>query len=907
MQRWLWVNALIMKELAMPRKPALQILLLSCVIMLLTVVPAQALFSGQNGKGTSANPFRISTIAQWQQLESDDRHWDKQYILQNDLDFAGEERTPVGTFLKPFTGRFNGNDKTLKNFKLSTPEVDNGLFGMIGTGGRVISLTLENVLVGGGGSSGALAGRVREGGIDECHVREVQVHGHTVGGLVGKLEGTKLEECSAEGQVQSTGPSGGLVGAALPWDNGAGALISEIRQCEVSGGKATGTRQIGGLVGLSEAAQIFDCTVDAEVEGTDKVGGLAGHQIRGFIAGCTVQADCSASDDVGGIAGLIEGESWIQFSSFTGQVTCAYENGGGLAGRSLEGSFNSCTVDGTVTGKDYTGGLVGKASDSFFQFCEFDGTVFGSTNTGGFVGFLTASNVVFGEVKGSVTGKQETGGIVGHFEDGGIQTSRVESSVLGLASYTGGIAGYSEDAIITDVEVDNNVQGLGSYTGGGIGYIESTFVDKVTIDSDVQGGSKTGGLFGAAAHFTAVLECDIIASVLGGEHTGGVAGEIRQSDLSFVHVEGQIQGTNQVGGAVGLVAENSNFTEVVSFATVTGEVDTGGLVGLLENGAVTLCYGFGTVKGTTYTGGVVGRAEEGSLRRSSSIRSVKGGEYTGGFAGASKVDLDRVYSGSKVTGQKYVGGLVGHGEGKIIYSNATGRVMGNEMVGGLVGLYDSGNMTSCYAQGDVFAQKDGGGLIGNNAAQGLLKDCYARGAVQGGEALGGLIGDNSGFVVNSYATGRVSGQRDLGGLIGKGSPLNVADCYWNTESSGMDTSVGGHPATTAQMRFPFDVEIYADWDFDEVWDYRDDYIINQGFPYLQKNTNAVVPIEMHPLDVDQNWIIDEIEKDMCITQWQQSEMPMETAMRALYIFEKGGQYSYEASLLPPMCWIPLED
>ncbi|NLN93586.1 MAG: hypothetical protein GX130_09810 [Candidatus Hydrogenedens sp.] len=891
----------------MPKKDVLQTLLLTCALMLFFLIPAQALYSGQNGKGTPANPFRISTIAHWQQLETEERHWDKYYSLQNDLDFAEEERTPVGTFQKPFTGHFTGNDKELRNFKLSSPVVDNGLFGMIGTGAEVTSLRLRGVFVGGGGSSGALAGRVHEGFIHSCPVTEAQAQGHTVGGLVGKLEGASVEDCSAAAEVRSTGPSGVLVGAASPVDNGAEVVFSSISRCEVSGGKATGIRQIGGLVGLSEAAQLSDCIVDAEVEGTDKVGGLAGHQIGGVIAGCTVHMDCSASDDVGGIAGLIEGESWIQFCSVTGEVTCIYENGGGLAGRSLEGMFNSCAVDSAVTGKDHTGGLVGKASDSFFQFCEFDGSVSGSSYTGGFVGSLVTSNIIFGEVKGSVLGKQDTGGIVGRFEDGGIQNCQVENTVLGLSSRTGGIVGYGEDIIITAMEVNNGVQGLGSHTGGLVGYCENVFIDAITAATEVQGKNMTGGLVGAAPRFTTIENANVNAIVVGEEAVGGLVGEMRRGSLSSVKVHGDVQGVKQVGGAVGLAAESANLNEVTSFNSVAGETETGGLVGLLEEGLIVLCTSYSAVKGNTFTGGIVGRAEAGDLRRSTSLGSVRGGDYTGGFVGDSEMNLDRVYSSSNVTGTDYVGGLVGRASGDISGCNAKGRVMGNNKVGGLVGLYSGGNIGVCFSEATVFAQKDSGGLIGSNAQEGLVKDCYATGTVRGDEVVGGLIGDNGGWVVNSYAIARVLGQKDPGGLVGKGPSRQVADCYWNTETSGVNISAGGYPATTAEMRFPFGEEMYADWDFEDIWGFREDDIINNGFPYLQKNVGSVRLHNFHPVDSNENWHIDEDEKEFSLIRWQSGDMALETAMRALYIFRKGGFYRYDPSLLQPESWVWIEE
>ncbi len=97
--------------------------------------------------------------------------------------------------------------------------------------------------------------------------------------------------------------------------------------------------------------------------------------------------------------------------------------------------------------------------------------------------------------------------------------------------------------------------------------------------------------------------------------------------------------------------------------------------------------------------------------------------------------------------------------------------------------------------------------------------------VTGGNYLGGLCGCNYyGTITNSYATGLVTGDNYFGGLSGYNSGV-IEFSFWDTQTSGMTTSVGGTGKTTAQMqtRSTF---TDAGWDFvgedvngtDDIWD-----------------------------------------------------------------------------------------
>ena len=74
------------------RKPAG---LIFCAFFTFAAIVCAGTYSG--GSGTAEDPYRISTVADWQELIVhllDD--WDKHFILLNDIDFGGINITPIG-------------------------------------------------------------------------------------------------------------------------------------------------------------------------------------------------------------------------------------------------------------------------------------------------------------------------------------------------------------------------------------------------------------------------------------------------------------------------------------------------------------------------------------------------------------------------------------------------------------------------------------------------------------------------------------------------------------------------------------------------------------------------------------------------------------------------------------------
>ncbi len=263
------------------------------------------------------------------------------------------------------------------------------------------------------------------------------------------------------------------------------------------------------------------------------------------------------------------------------------------------------------------------------------------------------------------------------------------------------------------------------------------------------------------------------------------------------------------------VIENIGVTN----ATVIGQDRVGGLVGGNE-GTVTNSYSTGNVTGGGYVGGLVG-TNVGTVSNSHSGSSVTGNEeFVGGLVGLSaEGSVTDSYSTGNVTGNMCVGGLVGangvSGPGTVSNSYSTGNVAGNLGVGGLVGV-NEGLMSKCYATGNVSGNLSVGGLAGLNGCD--VSDSYATGNVTGYSDVGGLVGGNDGPVSNSYSAGSVTGDGNVGGLVGTSSDDQyVSNSFWDTETSGQATSVGGTGKNTTEMQ---DIDTFsgATWDIVAVAD-----------------------------------------------------------------------------------------
>ena len=210
--------------------------------------------------------------------------------------------------------------------------------------------------------------------------------------------------------------------------------------------------------------------------------------------------------------------------------------------------------------------------------------------------------------------------------------------------------------------------------------------------------------------------------------------------------------------------------------------------------------------------------------------------FTGSFEGngytISNLTIDR-------SGEHYVG-LFGSSNGGTIMNTSLEDVdvTGSSYTGGLVGS-NMGTVRKSYVTGDVSGNDYVGSLVGQNYF-GTVDRSYATASVDGTDYVGGLVGQNynGGEVNHSYATGPVTGSSYVGGLIG-GNSETVDNSYWNTETTGQDTSAGGTGLTTSEMKGE-NAKSNMNFDFSNKWEVVTSN--NQiSYPYLLDNHQEPEP------------------------------------------------------------------
>lgn len=63
------------------------------------------------------------------------------------------------------------------------------------------------------------------------------------------------------------------------------------------------------------------------------------------------------------------------------------------------------------------------------------------------------------------------------------------------------------------------------------------------------------------------------------------------------------------------------------------------------------------------------------------------------------------------------------------------------------------------------------------------------------------------------------------------------------------------------------------------------------------------PEPCHPADENNNGIIEKQEADLWLKRWQEGDLPMNQAIRVLFLWKEGGHYRYDESRDEPLCWI----
>lgn len=267
--------------------------------------------SGRTGNGTKGKPYQISTRAQLMGLSElaamgmkiglsegtyPGDYSGAYFELTKDIDLGGMDWIPIGFYQSSsqinsgngmsFDGHFDGNGKTISNFRLYRPAWNQvGFFGML-KNAEIVNLKVKpGHVITAGECVGVLAGSA-----ENCIIRDVTVAGTikavgNTGGVAGEIsDGTIIENCTADHVAIDTGEgketfTGGIAGKAAE---------SVISDCTVNTGDSLSARiqgggYVGGIVGFQNDTDIFNAHVMGTVggSGSQSIGGVTGKYASG--------------------------------------------------------------------------------------------------------------------------------------------------------------------------------------------------------------------------------------------------------------------------------------------------------------------------------------------------------------------------------------------------------------------------------------------------------------------------------------------------------------------------------------------------------------------------------------------------------------------------------------------------
>lgn len=257
------------------------------------------------GTGTEGDPWQIHTAEELSNISGNGY-----FQLMNDIDLSAIANwTPLGA-TNSISGDFDGKNHTIKGLNINSTDENMGLFGTC-NGLNIHDLNIEVKKIAGGKNTAALAARLLNATITNCHIKGGSIKGGgNVGALVAIAQDCTIEGCSTKNNITGGDLVGGIAGSAS----------GSISQCFTEGillSSASGS-VVGGLVGSNQAT-VNDCYSTATIKANDYAGGLIGYNY-GAVSNCYATGDLSSTNHAGGLVGYNDG------TAATTKNSCAMNN-----------------------------------------------------------------------------------------------------------------------------------------------------------------------------------------------------------------------------------------------------------------------------------------------------------------------------------------------------------------------------------------------------------------------------------------------------------------------------------------------------------------------------------------------------------------------------------------------------
>lgn len=285
---------------------------------------------------------------------------------EQDITMPEESWAGIGAENKPFSGKYDGNNKTIKGLKIDTEEQKHGFFNVVyGTSeavAEISNLTIEGSVNGTNGYVAAfvavvggnthIKNCVNKADITACSAFTVKGGANTAG-LFGSAAGTNIiiEDCVNFGKLNTSNHTvfanncGGIVGSAngSTEETDAEKKRLVIRGCS-NEGELIVRGNSGGVVGsIGDLVDVYRCsnygtitsTGTTNQTGNDRTGGVVGN-----LGGTAVVKECfnkgkvSGAVNKGGIVGYLDGSAKVKDCYNSGELCVIGNNAnnGGIVG-----------------------------------------------------------------------------------------------------------------------------------------------------------------------------------------------------------------------------------------------------------------------------------------------------------------------------------------------------------------------------------------------------------------------------------------------------------------------------------------------------------------------------------------------------------------------------------------------
>lgn len=344
------------------------------------------------GKGTEQDPYIIfdeKTLLEVADLVNANPGKVLNFKVQKNIELSSSNWVGLGTETNPFTGVFDGNNKTISGLKFSGESAFAvGLFACA-KDATIKNLNIINPLIETSSTidAGAIVGKGSNLKFENVSVSSglISSAGNS-GALAGNIEKGNVKNSSASG-INISGENGGLVGKATN---------VEFFNCQTSGISVSATQNAGSIVGLLENGIIHNLSVGVNTLNAPNVGGIAGTIINSKIKSVFVSnSNASGASYLGGAVGIANSSSIIGVNVLLSGSLSATTSVGALVGKANGSTLNNNTVNTRWGASTSTlsavnvGGLVGEAENMIQlkenRMCKL---VLSPSSSSGYVGQL---------------------------------------------------------------------------------------------------------------------------------------------------------------------------------------------------------------------------------------------------------------------------------------------------------------------------------------------------------------------------------------------------------------------------------------------------------------------------------------------------------------------------------------